>query len=77
MIAIFLVCAALFWAGYEQAGTTLNLFARDQTDRSFLGSWFPSGEHPVSWYQIAQAVFVLGFAPVFAWLWGHTGSARA
>jgi POT family proton-dependent oligopeptide transporter len=69
VIAIFFVCAALFWAGYEQAGSTLNLFARDQTDRSFLGSWFPTGMHPVSWYQIAQSVFVLMFAPLFAWLW--------
>ena len=73
VIAIFFVCAALFWAGYEQAGSTLNLFARDHTDRSFLGSWFASGQHPVSWYQIAQAVFVLLFAPVFAWIWVNLG----
>jgi len=73
VIAIFFVCAALFWAGYEQAGSTLNLFARDHTDRSFLGSWFASGQHPVSWYQIAQAVFVLVFAPVFAWIWVNLG----
>jgi POT family proton-dependent oligopeptide transporter len=73
VIAIFFVCAAVFWAGYEQAGSTLNLFARDHTDRSFLGSWFASGQHPVSWYQIAQAVFVLGLAPVFAWIWTSLG----
>jgi proton-dependent oligopeptide transporter, POT family len=73
VIAIFFVCAAVFWAGYEQAGSTLNLFARDHTDRSFLGSWFASGQHPVSWYQIAQAVFVLSLAPVFAWVWISLG----
>jgi POT family proton-dependent oligopeptide transporter len=73
VIAIFFVCAAVFWAGYEQAGSTLNLFARDHTDRSFLGSWFASGQHPVSWYQIAQALFVLGLAPVFAWIWISLG----
>jgi len=73
VIAIFFICAAVFWAGYEQAGSTLNLFARDHTDRSFLGSWFASGEHPVSWYQIAQAVFVLSLAPVFAWIWISLG----
>lgn len=73
VIAIFFVCAAVFWAGYEQAGSTLNLFARDHTDRSFLGSWFASGQHPVSWYQIAQAVFVLGLAPLFAWIWISLG----
>jgi len=69
VIALFLVAAAVFWAGYEQAGSTLTLFAQDETDRSFLGSWFPSGQHPVSAYQIFQSVFVLMFAPVFAWLW--------
>ena len=74
VIAIFFLCSALFWAGYEQAGTSLNLFARDETDRSFLGSWFPSGQHPVSWYQAPQAVFVLGFAPVFAWIWMRLGA---
>ena len=74
VIAIFFVCSALFWAGYEQAGSTLNLFARDDTDRSFLGSWFPTGVHPVSWYQAPQAVFVLGFAPVFAWIWMRLGA---
>jgi POT family proton-dependent oligopeptide transporter len=73
VIAIFFVCAAVFWAGYEQAGSTLNLFARDHTDRSFLGRWFASGQHPVSWYQIAQALFVLGLAPVFAWIWISLG----
>jgi POT family proton-dependent oligopeptide transporter len=73
VIALFFVCAALFWAGYEQAGSTLNLFARDQTDRSFLGRWFASGQHPVSWYQIAQSVFVLVFAPLFAWVWVSLG----
>ncbi len=74
VIAIFFVCAAVFWAGYEQAGSTFNLFARDHTDRSFLGSWFASGQHPVSWYQAAQAIFVLLFAPVFAWLWVTLGA---
>jgi proton-dependent oligopeptide transporter, POT family len=69
VIAVFFVCAALFWSGYEQAGSSLNLFARDFTDRSFLGSWFASGQHPTSWYQSFQAIYVLLLAPVFAWLW--------
>ena len=48
-------------------------FARDHTDRSFLGGWFATGEHPVSWYQIAQAVFVLTLAPIAAWIWVSLG----
>ncbi len=73
VIAAFFLCSALFWAGYEQAGSTLNLFARDHTDRSWLGAWFSSGQHPVSWYQSIPPIFVLTLAPVFAWLWMALG----
>jgi proton-dependent oligopeptide transporter, POT family len=76
VIAVFVASSALFWAGYEQAGSSLNLFARDHTDRSFLGSWFASGQHPASWYQTFQAVFILLFAPVFAWIWLALGRRR-
>ena len=69
VIAVFFLCAALFWAGFEQAATTFNLFAVDYTDRSALGSWFTDGQHPASWYQSANPVFIILFAPFFAWLW--------
>ncbi len=68
MIVLFL-CSALFWAGFEQAGTTFNLFARDLTDRSFLGSYFDSGEHPATWYQSFNSVCIIVLSPFFAWLW--------
>lgn len=73
LIAIFFLCAALFWAGFEQAATTLNLFAQDYTDRSVLGSYFADGMHPASWYQSANPVFIILFAPFFAWLWVALG----
>ena len=41
VIAIFFLCAAVFWAGFEQQATTFNLFALDFTDRSWLGGLFP------------------------------------
>lgn len=69
VIAIFFLLAALFWAGFEQAATTFNLFARDYTDRSLLGSWFALGEHPTSWYQSANPIYIIVFAPFFAWMW--------
>lgn len=68
MIALFLG-SAVFWAGFEQAGTTFNLFARDLTDRSFLGSFFASGEHPATWYQSFNSVCIIALSPFFAWLW--------
>ena len=62
-LVIFLA-SAIFWAAYEQAGSSLNLFAERNTDRHVLG-W----EFPASWFQFVQPVFVILLAPVFAWLW--------
>jgi len=73
LIALFFLCAALFWAGFEQAATTFNLFAQDYTDRSWLGHLFADGEHPAAWYQSANPIFVVIFAPFFAWAWVALG----
>jgi POT family proton-dependent oligopeptide transporter len=69
VIAIFFVCACLFWAGFEQQATTFNLFAVDFTNRVALGGFFPEQVHPASWYQSANPLFVVVFAPFFAWIW--------
>jgi POT family proton-dependent oligopeptide transporter len=74
LIGVFFLCAALFWAGFEQAATTFNLFAQDYTDRSLLGGMFPDGVHPASWYQSANPIFVVLFAPFFAWIWVALGT---
>jgi len=73
VIAIFFLCAAMFWAGFEQAATTLNLFAQDYTDRSLLGGFFPEGVHPASWYQSANPIYIILGAPLFAWMWVALG----
>jgi POT family proton-dependent oligopeptide transporter len=73
VIAIFFLCAAMFWAGFEQAATTFNLFAQDYTNRVLLGGWFPEGVHPASWYQSANPIFIVIFAPFFAWIWVALG----
>jgi POT family proton-dependent oligopeptide transporter len=74
VIAIFFICAAIFWAGFEQQATSFNLFALEFTDRSWLGNMFPDGNHPASWYQSANPVFIILFAPVFAWVWTSLGA---
>ena len=56
--------AALFWSGFEQAGSSLNIFARDYTDRT-IGSW----EYAASQLQSVNALFIVILAPVFGWLW--------
>jgi POT family proton-dependent oligopeptide transporter len=69
VIGVFFLAAALFWSEFEQAGSTLNLFADRSTRTSFLGANFPS-----SWFQSANALFIIMFAPIFAWLWIALGS---
>ncbi|HEX8825160.1 MAG TPA: peptide MFS transporter [Archangium sp.] len=64
VIGILFLCSTIFWAGFEQAGSSLNLFARDLTDRVLLG-W----EMPASFLQSVNALFIIALAPVFAWLW--------
>lgn len=69
VIAVFFCAAAVFFAGFEQAGSSLNLFARDYTDRSLLGGMFSGGEHPAAWYQSVNPIMIILLSPVFAWLW--------
>jgi len=74
VIAIFFLCAVIFWGGFEQQATTFNLFAADHTNRSALGSWFPDSVHPASWYQSANPLCIILFAPFFAWIWVYLGA---
>jgi POT family proton-dependent oligopeptide transporter len=67
-IVIFFLVAVIFWGAYEQAGSTLNLFADRYTRTEMFGVSFPS-----SWFQSVQPVFVILLAPVFAWMWVGLG----
>jgi len=67
-VVVFFAFASIFWGAYEQAGSTLNLFADKYTRLSVFGFSFPS-----SWFQSVPAVFVILLAPVFAWLWVRLG----
>jgi POT family proton-dependent oligopeptide transporter len=64
VIFIFFISTGLFYAGYEQQGSSLNLFAERYTDL-FIGTF----EMPASWMQTVPPVFVILFSLVFAWLW--------
>jgi POT family proton-dependent oligopeptide transporter len=63
-ILIFFVASCLFWSAFEQAGSTLNLFAINDTRGTFLGIEVPPG-----WYQNVNALCIIAFSPLFAWLW--------
>ena len=69
VIFLLFIGAALFWSGFEQAGSSMNLFADRFTDR-MLGGW----EVPASWLQSVNPLFIIIFAPVFGWLWVALGS---
>ncbi len=70
MLALLLVCiaSACFWSGFEQAGSTLNLFAQDYTDRMIGGFEIPTG-----WFGSANALFIVLLTPFFAALWINLG----
>jgi POT family proton-dependent oligopeptide transporter len=70
-ILVLFLAASLFWAAYEQAGSSLTLFARDLTDRVVLGV-----EIPVGWFQDFPAGFCIILAPVFAFVWLRMGSRQ-
>jgi POT family proton-dependent oligopeptide transporter len=65
LVVLFVGCT-LFFSGFEQAGSSMNLFAERYTDR--LVSW----AHfviPTGWFQSMNSFFIFIFAPFFAWAW--------
>jgi POT family proton-dependent oligopeptide transporter len=63
-IFIFFLAAVLFWAGYEQAGSSLNLFALRLTDRVVLGRLMPAGL-----LQAVNPIFIILLSPVVGIVW--------
>ncbi|MDO8680823.1 MAG: peptide MFS transporter [Acidobacteriota bacterium] len=64
VIGVLFLAASLFWSVFEQAGSTLNLFADRNTNNEVLGHAYPS-----SWFQSVNSLFIFALAPVFAWIW--------
>jgi POT family proton-dependent oligopeptide transporter len=64
VIAVLFVASAMFWAGFEQAGSSLNLFAERYTEREWLSFVIPTG-----WFQSLGPVCIITLAPVMAALW--------
>ena len=69
VIPILFVGAAIFWSGFEQAGSSFTLFGERSTDMMIFG-W----EAPVTWLQSVNPLFIIILAPVFASLWVQLGS---
>jgi proton-dependent oligopeptide transporter, POT family len=68
VIFVLFLAACLFWSAFEQAGSTLNLFADRNTERTMFGY-----EYPASWFQSVNSLFIITLAPVVGWLWLRLG----
>ncbi|MEO1487887.1 MAG: peptide MFS transporter [Pseudomonadota bacterium] len=70
--AMFLILTSIvFWALFEQAGSSLNLFTDRHVDRSLFGF-----EVPASVFQSVNAGFIFLLAPLFAYTWTTMGKAN-
>lgn len=70
-IAFLFVFTMLFWAVYEQGGSSLNLFADKLTNNQMIGF-----EYPSSWFQSLPALYCIMLAPVFSFLWIKMGKKQ-
>ena len=60
-----------FWAGFEQAGSSLTLYTRDFVDRTIFGF-----EIPTAWFQSVNPLFIVLLAPVVSMLWVKLGRSK-
>ncbi|NJN41174.1 MAG: peptide MFS transporter [Flammeovirgaceae bacterium] len=89
VISVFFFCSALFWSAFEQAGSSLNLFANDFTDKT-VPNWMVDVVNPIvglftepmsygvsfptGWFQSLNALFIIMLAPIFSSFWKKLGS---
>jgi len=77
VLIVLLMASAMFWSGFEQAGSSLNLFAERYTQRTIAtlnwllpAAWAKKiNPIPTGWFQSLNPVFIIALAPVFGALW--------
>jgi proton-dependent oligopeptide transporter, POT family len=78
-LAVIFVLAIIgnigFWTAFEQAGSSMTVFAANSTDRTLFGLLDGDG-FPATWYQSVNALTILIFAPIFSWLWIYLARRR-
>ena len=70
-VLAFSLAALVFWAVFEQAGSTISLFSDQLTRTELFGYRFPS-----AWFQAVNSLFVMMLAPLFALLWVKLGDRQ-
>jgi len=68
VLGVLFIASTVFWSGFEQAGSSMTLFAERYTDRLLGGFEIPAG-----WFQMLNSSFIILFAPLFSALWGLLG----
>lgn len=68
LIFILFMGAAFFWSGFDQGGSSFNIFAKEYTNR-LIFDW----EYPASWLQIVNPAFVVILSPIMAYIWIFLG----
>lgn len=68
IIGLLFTFSAIFWMAFEQAGSSLNLFADNFVRNEIFGFSFPS-----SWLQAVNPIFIIIMAPIFSWIWMALG----
>lgn len=64
VVGVMLLFSISFWFVFQQAGSTLTLFAKEYTNRTIGGF-----EIPASWFQTINAILIVSLGPVFVWIW--------
>jgi POT family proton-dependent oligopeptide transporter len=67
-IFLFMAFNVFFWVAFEQAGSSINVFTEQNTDRRLFGM-----EVPATWFQSVNAGLIFLLAPAFAGLWTRLG----
>lgn len=67
-IFLFMLFNVFFWVAFEQAGSSINVFTSQNTDRRLFGT-----EVPATWFQSVNAGLIFVLAPLFAGLWTWLG----
>ncbi|SEM73712.1 peptide MFS transporter [Lihuaxuella thermophila] len=70
-ILILAVFVVFFWAGFEQAGTSLTFYTQNFIDRQVFG-W----EIPISWFQSVNPLFIVLLAPLISMLWVKLANSK-
>jgi len=71
-IVVLFVFSSIFWGAFEQASSSLNLFADRMTQNTLFGRDFPS-----TWYQSLNSMFMIfGLAPLIGWIWVRMGDRQ-